>query len=104
MGHCVLSMLLLPLEQVLQGLMYLHQTRHIIHRDIKPSNLLVNHKGEVKISDFGVSAVLANSMGVRDTFVGTCTYMSVCILFDPINISALSVLAWYVLDTRPEVV
>jgi mitogen-activated protein kinase kinase 1 len=63
-------------KQVLQGLMYLHQTRHIIHRDIKPSNLLVNHKGEVKISDFGVSAVLANSMGVRDTFVGTCTYMS----------------------------
>lgn len=65
------------IEQVLQGLMYLHQTRHIIHRDIKPSNLLINHKGEVKISDFGVSAVLANSMAVRDTFVGTCTYMSV---------------------------
>ena len=63
--------------QVLQGLMYLHQVRHIIHRDIKPSNLLVNHKGEVKISDFGVSAVLANSMGQRDTFVGTYTYMSV---------------------------
>lgn len=65
------------IEQVLQGLIYLHQVRHIIHRDIKPSNLLINHKGEVKISDFGVSAVLANSMGQRDTFVGTCTYMSV---------------------------
>lgn len=63
-------------KQVLEGLRYLHQTRHIIHRDIKPSNLLINHKGEVKISDFGVSAVLANSMAVRDTFVGTCTYMS----------------------------
>ncbi|KAL2643853.1 hypothetical protein R1flu_011440 [Riccia fluitans] len=63
-------------KQVLQGLIYLHHTRHIIHRDIKPSNLLVNHSGEVKISDFGVSADLANSMGQRDTFVGTCTYMS----------------------------
>ncbi|GMQ06296.1 hypothetical protein CsSME_00050937 [Camellia sinensis var. sinensis] len=64
-------------KQVLQGLVYLHHERHVIHRDIKPSNLLVNHKGEVKITDFGVSAMLANSMGQRDTFVGTYNYMSV---------------------------
>ncbi|CAK9146155.1 unnamed protein product [Ilex paraguariensis] len=63
-------------KQVLQGLMYLHHERHVIHRDIKPSNLLVNHKGEVKITDFGVSAMLANSMGQRDTFVGTYNYMA----------------------------
>ncbi|KAL7168014.1 hypothetical protein ACSBR2_038447 [Camellia fascicularis] len=63
-------------KQVLQGLVYLHHERHVIHRDIKPSNLLVNHKGEVKITDFGVSAMLANSMGQRDTFVGTYNYMS----------------------------
>lgn len=63
-------------KQVLQGLVYLHNERHIIHRDIKPSNLLVNHKGEVKITDFGVSAMLPSSMGQRDTFVGTYNYMS----------------------------
>ncbi|XP_073276578.1 mitogen-activated protein kinase kinase 6-like [Primulina huaijiensis] len=63
-------------KQVLQGLVYLHHERHVIHRDIKPSNLLVNHKGEVKITDFGVSAVLATSMGQRDTFVGTYNYMA----------------------------
>ncbi|XP_042751358.1 mitogen-activated protein kinase kinase 6 isoform X1 [Lactuca sativa] len=63
-------------KQVLQGLVYLHHERHVIHRDIKPSNLLVNQKGEVKITDFGVSAMLANSMGQRDTFVGTYNYMS----------------------------
>lgn len=62
----------------MQGLVYLHNERHVIHRDIKPSNLLVNHKGEVKITDFGVSAMLASSMGQRDTFVGTYNYMSVC--------------------------
>ncbi|KAK4749570.1 hypothetical protein SAY87_027019 [Trapa incisa] len=63
-------------KQVLQGLVYLHNERHVIHRDIKPSNLLVNQKGEVKITDFGVSAMLASSMGQRDTFVGTYNYMS----------------------------
>ncbi|CDY32868.1 BnaC09g33150D [Brassica napus] len=38
-------------KQVLQGLVYLHNERHVIHRDIKPSNLLVNHKGDVNIHD-----------------------------------------------------
>lgn len=52
----------------------------MIHRDIKPSNLLVNRKGEVKITDFGVSAMLASSMGQRDTFVGTYNYMAVSAL------------------------
>lgn len=66
------------INQVLEGLLYLHHERHVIHRDIKPSNLLVNHKGEVKITDFGVSAVLASSIGQRDTFVGTYNYMAVC--------------------------
>ncbi|XP_030923950.1 mitogen-activated protein kinase kinase 6-like [Quercus lobata] len=60
-------------KQVLLGLVYLHHERHVIHRDIKPSNLQVNHKGEVKITDFGVSAVLASSMGQRDTFVEPIT-------------------------------
>ncbi|XP_047308543.1 mitogen-activated protein kinase kinase 6 [Impatiens glandulifera] len=63
-------------KQVLKGLVHLNHERHVIHRDIKPSNLLVNHKGEVKITDFGVSAMLANSMGQRDTFVGTYNYMA----------------------------
>lgn len=71
------------LLQVLQGLVYLHNERHVIHRDIKPSNLLVNHKGEVKITDFGVSAMLASSMGQRNTFVGTYNYMSVSLKYNP---------------------
>ncbi|KAL6330774.1 hypothetical protein AAG906_009202 [Vitis piasezkii] len=63
-------------NQVLKGLSYLHHEKHIIHRDLKPSNLLINHRGEVKITDFGVSAILTSTSGQANTFVGTYNYMS----------------------------
>ncbi|XP_022154775.1 mitogen-activated protein kinase kinase 2-like isoform X2 [Momordica charantia] len=64
------------LKQVLKGLIYLHHEKHVIHRDLKPSNLLINHRGEVKITDFGVSAILASTSGQANSFVGTFPYMS----------------------------
>ncbi|CAH9053624.1 unnamed protein product [Cuscuta epithymum] len=62
--------------KVLKGLWYLHNEKHVIHRDLKPSNLLMNHRGDVKITDFGVSAVLASTSSAANTFVGTYNYMS----------------------------
>ncbi|TYI17297.1 hypothetical protein ES332_A07G013700v1 [Gossypium tomentosum] len=63
-------------KQVLKGLIYLHHEKHIIHRDLKPSNLLINHRGEVKITDFGVSAIMTSTSGLASSFVGTYNYMS----------------------------
>ena len=51
-------------EQCLDGLVYLHK-KGLIHRDIKPANLLMNSKGEIKFSDFNVSAII-NSDKARD--------------------------------------
>ncbi|KAE8682909.1 Mitogen-activated protein kinase kinase 2 [Hibiscus syriacus] len=67
-------------KQTLKGLIYLHHEVHVIHRDIKPSKLLINHRGEVKITDFGESAELISYVGLANkranTFVGTYNYMS----------------------------
>eukprot|EP01029_Cantina_marsupialis_P007798 TRINITY_DN18855_c0_g2_i1.p1 TRINITY_DN18855_c0_g2~~TRINITY_DN18855_c0_g2_i1.p1 ORF type:complete len:396 (+),score=124.28 TRINITY_DN18855_c0_g2_i1:85-1272(+) len=61
--------------QSLEGLRYLKSTKRI-HRDIKPQNILVNSRGEVKLTDFGISKEVENSVAMVMTFVGTFKYMS----------------------------
>lgn len=63
-------------RQVMSGLLHLHKDLHVVHRDIKPSNLLLNSRGELKISDFGVSGQLTSSVSNCLSWVGTVTYMS----------------------------
>lgn len=63
------------LKKALLGLQYLH-TQNKIHRDIKAGNILLNHNGECKLADFGVSAELTQSMPKRTTTIGTPYWMA----------------------------
>lgn len=42
------------MSQILHGLKYLHD-HQILHRDIKGSNILLNNRGELRVTDFGLS-------------------------------------------------
>lgn len=61
--------------QMTWGLAYLHHEGRL-HRDLKPSNVLVNSRGEVKLSDFGIATTLETKEGMASTMVGTFKYMS----------------------------
>ena len=42
------------MKEIAEALQYCH-SKNVIHRDIKPENLLLGHRGELKIADFGWS-------------------------------------------------
>jgi serine/threonine protein kinase len=50
------------LEQVLGAVQYAH-AHLIIHRDLKPSNILVDHRGQVRLLDFGIAKLLQDERG-----------------------------------------
>lgn len=66
-------------RQILTGLAYLHN-KDIIHRDIKGANVLVDNKGGIKISDFGISkkveAGLLTSSSHRPSLQGSVFWMA----------------------------
>lgn len=51
-----LSMVVSYVRDVASALQYAHE-EDVIHRDIKPANLLIGQRGEILVSDFGISII-----------------------------------------------
>src|ERR1043166_905628 len=65
-------------KQLCEALDHAHE-KHVIHRDLKPANMMLDSQGCLKLADFGIAAVTADSMSrvsMRRPTSGTLTHMS----------------------------
>ena len=61
--------------ETLEGLAAAHQV-HVVHRDIKPENIILNDRGHVQITDFGLAKVAsAATLSSTGMLLGTAAYL-----------------------------
>ena len=66
-------------EQLCSALDHAHAHARIVHRDLKPANLMLDGEGNLKVADFGISAMLADTTtraSHQASSNGTPVYMS----------------------------
>ena len=67
------------ISQLCDALDYAHNHANVIHCDLKPANLMVNQRGDLKITDFGIARSLTDSVSrltLEQGRSGTLVYMS----------------------------
>ncbi|KAF0916675.1 hypothetical protein E2562_010524 [Oryza meyeriana var. granulata] len=62
-------------QQLIDGVDFCH-SKGVYHRDLKPENLLLDSQGNLKISDFGLSAWPAQGGALLRTTCGTPNYVA----------------------------
>ncbi|WCJ35656.1 CBL-interacting protein kinase 8 [Euphorbia peplus] len=62
-------------QQLIDGVDYCH-SKGVYHRDLKPENLLLDSLGNLKISDFGLSASPEEGVSLLRTTCGTPNYVA----------------------------
>lgn len=64
------------MKQITAAISHAHQNG-IIHRDIKPQNILIDHEGNIKITDFGIAIALSSTnITQTNAVLGSVHYLS----------------------------
>lgn len=67
----------LPIMQQLVSAISNAHENGIVHRDVKPQNILMDHDGNVKITDFGIAMALSATAHTKtNSVLGTVHYLS----------------------------
>lgn len=94
-------------REVARALQYAFENR-IVHRDIKPENIMFSHRGEIKVTDFGLAKNLdGEGITQTGTMLGTPYYMAPELSQGEKNITiqadiyALAITLFYLLVGKP---
>ncbi|MCY8521309.1 Stk1 family PASTA domain-containing Ser/Thr kinase, partial [Bacillus atrophaeus] len=64
------------MEQIVSAIAHAHHN-HIVHRDIKPHNILIDHMGNIKVTDFGIATALSSTTITHtNSVLGSVHYLS----------------------------
>lgn len=103
------SQLLEWFKQVSEALTYAYRHEEVVHLDLKPANLMVDVRGQLKITDFGIASTVTDSMhriSPDDDLCGSPPYMSPQqIMGEPPSVSddiySLGVTLYELLTSKP---
>jgi serine/threonine protein kinase len=103
------SQLMEWLKQVNDALTYAYRHEEVVHLDLKPANVMVDQRGQVKITDFGIASTVTDSlqrMSPDEELCGSPPYMSPQqIMGDPPSVSddiySLGVTIYEMLTGKP---
>ncbi|MEM7209199.1 MAG: HDOD domain-containing protein [Pseudomonadota bacterium] len=74
-GALQVNSALILAKELLQGLAHAHD-HSVLHCDVKPSNVLVESNGRARISDFGISRYISESVEDKTQLAGSVHYLA----------------------------
>ncbi|KAL6074802.1 putative serine/threonine-protein kinase/receptor [Balamuthia mandrillaris] len=89
-----------------RGLLYLHLcSPPVVHRDLKSLNLLVDDMYNIKLTDFGISKALENSLETFNSKMGTLNWLAPEVLdcrpYSPAaDVYSFGIILWEILTQR----
>lgn len=64
------------IDDIVQGMVYLHNMKSMLHRDLKSSNVLIAEDYKVKLCDFGLSGHKNKNKKTKKNRIGTYQWMA----------------------------